>query len=101
MNSSIRTALAIATLTLLASTTTLAQEMPNDHAASNSSEQKKGTGVVPPNVKLIPEMPAAGAPKPFKFPEPAAKTLAPPEAGPNNGASSEAEPETGSTCLPV
>jgi zinc protease len=61
---------------LLCSTPLVAQEQPNDHAASGSSDQKRGTGVVPPGVKLIPEMPAAGAPKPFNFPEPATKTLA-------------------------
>ena len=60
---------------LLVGAMSFAQEMPNDHAASNSSEQQKGTGVVPPGVKLVPEMPAAGAPKPFHFPEPAMKTL--------------------------
>jgi zinc protease len=76
MNRPIKMALAIATLSLLATTTSLAQEPPNDHAASSSSEQKKGTGVVPPGVKLSAEMPQAGAPKLFKFPEPATKTLA-------------------------
>jgi len=79
MNSSTKKLLLIATACLLAATLTAAQEPPmpmNDHAASNSSDQKKGTGVVPPGVKLNPEMPPAGAPKPFKFPEPATKTLA-------------------------
>jgi zinc protease len=79
MNSSTKKLLLIATACLLAATLTAAQEPPmpmNDHAASNSSDQKKGTGVVPPGVKLNPEMPPAGTPKPFKFPEPATKTLA-------------------------
>jgi len=36
---------------------------------------KNGTGVVPPGVKLVPEMPPAGAPRPFHFPQAATKTL--------------------------
>jgi len=49
--------------------------------ASNSAteaapqEQKNGTGVVPPGVKLVPSMPGAGAPKAFHFPQAATKTL--------------------------
>jgi len=39
-------------------------------------QQKAGTGIVPPGVKLVPEMPAAGAPRPFRFPDAATKTLA-------------------------
>jgi zinc protease len=40
------------------------------------ADQKNGTGVVPPGVKLVPEMPAPGAPKKFQFPKAATKTLA-------------------------
>jgi zinc protease len=36
---------------------------------------KNGTGIVPPGVKLVPETPAAGAPRPFHFPLAATKTL--------------------------
>lgn len=39
------------------------------------AEQKSGTGVVPPGVKLVPEMPAPGAPKKFQFPKAATRTL--------------------------
>jgi zinc protease len=38
--------------------------------------QKGDTGVVPPGVKLAPEMPGPGAPKPYHFPAAATKTLA-------------------------
>jgi zinc protease len=51
-------------------------ESPSDHAGDQSSAQKGGTGVVPPGVKLESQMPPAGAPRPFNFPEAAEKTLA-------------------------
>lgn len=38
-------------------------------------EPKKPTGVVPPGVKLAPQMPAPGAPGTFQFPRAASKTL--------------------------
>src|SRR6202046_5394943 len=40
-----------------------------------SSDQKNGTGIVPPTVRLVPQMPEAGAYKPFLFPKAATKTL--------------------------
>ncbi len=63
---------------ILAATIASAQQAPPEHSSSSaaSTDQKNGTGVVPPGVKLVPEMPAAGAPKPFNFPEAATKTLA-------------------------
>ena len=42
---------------------------------NSSSEQKGGTGVVPPGVKLESQMPPAGSSKPFNFPQAAEKTL--------------------------
>jgi zinc protease len=54
----------------------LAQQPESPSASSQSSEQKKGTGVVPSGVKLVSEMPAPGVPKPFNFPDAATKTLA-------------------------
>jgi zinc protease len=39
------------------------------------ADQKNGTGVIPPGVKLAPEMPAPGAPKRFQFPKAATKAL--------------------------
>lgn len=43
---------------------------------TNSTQgQKTGTGIVPPGVKLVPEMPAPGAPRPFNFPGAATQTL--------------------------
>jgi len=44
-------------------------------AASGNPSQTGGTGAVPPGVKLIPQMPPAGAPRPFQFPHAATKTL--------------------------
>src|SRR6202046_5164257 len=40
-----------------------------------SSDQKNGTGIAPPTVTLVPQMPEAGASKPFLFPKAATKTL--------------------------
>ncbi len=42
---------------------------------ASSQEPQKASGIVPPGVKLVPEMPAAGAPRPFEFPKSAVKTL--------------------------
>ena len=42
---------------------------------ASSQEPQKASGIVPPGVKLVPEMPAAGAPRPFEFPAAATKTL--------------------------
>ena len=44
-------------------------------AAAAQQKQENGTGVVPPGVKLAPEMPAPGALKKFQFPKAATKTL--------------------------
>jgi zinc protease len=42
---------------------------------SLTQSQKNGTGVVPPGTTLVPQMPAASAPRPFHFPQAATKTL--------------------------
>jgi zinc protease len=42
---------------------------------STSQGPQKASGIVPPGVKLVPEMPAPGAPRPFEFPTAATKTL--------------------------
>ena len=42
---------------------------------SSSQEPQKPSGIVPPGVKLAPDMPAAGPPRPFEFPKAATKTL--------------------------
>jgi zinc protease len=42
---------------------------------STSPGPQKASGIVPPGVKLAPEMPAPGAPRPFEFPAAATKTL--------------------------
>ncbi len=49
---------------------------PAEKQPAAQQDQKDGTGVVPPGVKLVPHMPGAGAPKPFHFPSAATKTLA-------------------------
>ncbi|MGB0002570.1 MAG: pitrilysin family protein [Candidatus Acidiferrales bacterium] len=41
----------------------------------DQKDQKDGTGVVPPGVKLDPHMPGPGAPTPYRFPSAATKTL--------------------------
>ncbi len=43
---------------------------------ATQQDQKNGTGVVPPGVKLQSQMPGPGAPTQFHFPVPATKTLA-------------------------
>ena len=65
-------------MTALAAALALAQQQaqaPNP-PGSPQQDQKNGTGIVPPGVTLIPQMPAPGAPKPFQFPQAATKTLA-------------------------
>lgn len=41
-----------------------------------AAEAKKGTGVVPPGVTLVPQMPAGAPPQPYPFPKAATRTLA-------------------------
>ena len=47
----------------------------SESTPSSSQEPQKASGIVPPGVKLVPEMPAAGAPHAFEFPKAASKTL--------------------------
>jgi len=54
----------------------MAQQQSSSTHASADQERKTGDGVVPPGVKLIPQMPPAGPPRPFEFPNAAEKTLA-------------------------
>jgi zinc protease len=42
---------------------------------ASSQQPQKASGIVPPGVTLAPDMPAAGAPRPFEFPTAATKTL--------------------------
>src|SRR5262250_2750700 len=46
-----------------------------NQAAPDGQEKKGGTGIVPPGVKLVPQMPPARPPKPFEFPNAAQKSL--------------------------
>ena len=43
-----------------------------EHSAAqqDQKDQKDGTGVIPPGVKLLPQMPGPGAPTPYQFPSP-------------------------------
>ena len=51
------------------------QANPAPQGQQEQKDQKNGTGIVPPGVKLAPEMPPPGAPRPFHFPQAAMKTL--------------------------
>jgi zinc protease len=50
---------------------------PPSRGQSEASDQgpQKASGIVPSGVKLLPQMPPAGAPRPFEFPKAASKTL--------------------------
>ena len=48
---------------------------PEGGMTSGTGDRNKGVGVVPPGVKLAPQMPAAAPPKPFSFPRAATRTL--------------------------
>jgi zinc protease len=48
---------------------------PAEKQPASQQDQKDGTGIVPPGVKLVPQMPGPGAPTPFHFPSAATKTL--------------------------
>jgi zinc protease len=68
----------ILVMTAIASTVavTPAQQMAQQPSGTPASaDQKNGTGIVPPGVKLAPQMPAAGTERPFHFPLAAMKTL--------------------------
>ncbi len=58
-------------------TAALAQQ-PSPHGGlpSTPPDEKNGTGVVPPGVKLVPTIPASGTQTHFQFPQTATKTLA-------------------------
>jgi zinc protease len=56
-----------------------AQQAPQqrpEEPGSQSTEPQKASGIVPPGVKLLPDMPPAGKPGKFEFPTAATKTLA-------------------------
>lgn len=48
---------------------------PAAQAQAAPAAHADGTGIVPPGVKLVPQMPPVGAPRPFEFPAAATKTL--------------------------
>jgi zinc protease len=63
---------------MMPATLTARAQAPGSAPASRpaeSQEEKKPSGIVPPGVKLAPEMPSAGTPNPFEFPNAASKTL--------------------------
>src|SRR5450631_2774076 len=53
------------------------QNAPPSRGQSEAGDQapQKASGIVPPGVKLLSQMPGAGAPRPFEFPKAAMKTL--------------------------
>jgi zinc protease len=54
------------------------RESPSEESPAGPGQeaaQQGGTGVVPPGVKLVPQMPPVALPKPFHFPQAATKTL--------------------------
>ena len=53
----------------------MAQQGVAEKEVPSPQAQKNGTGIVPPGVKLVPEMPGPGAPKRFEFPWAATQTL--------------------------
>jgi zinc protease len=65
--------LAGATVSAQQTATPSAEKQPA--AQQDQKDQKGGTGIVPPGVKLVPQMPGPGAPTPFHFPSAATKTL--------------------------
>ncbi|MGA2718950.1 MAG: pitrilysin family protein [Candidatus Acidiferrales bacterium] len=71
--------LALAVVALTGLTAAARQSGTTDQAGAASHEaapeNKNGTGVVPPGVKLVPTMPGAGPTKAFHFPQAATKTL--------------------------
>lgn len=54
-----------------------AQSEQADQQSTQTSNEKNahGTGIVPPGVKLVPQMPAAQPPRPFHFPHAETRTL--------------------------
>lgn len=61
---------------IFAAQVAISQQSGGSAVAPASEQQDRGTGIVPPGVKLAPDMPPAGAPKAFHFPQAATKTLA-------------------------
>jgi zinc protease len=70
------TILLLAALALTAAVVSAQKPAAETSRRNSPQDQKAGTGIVPPGVKLVPEMPPPGAPRPFDFPEAATKTLA-------------------------
>jgi zinc protease len=71
-----RSILLLAALALSATAVSAQKPAAAAAQAKAAQNQKEGTGVVPPGVELVPEMPPPGAPQPFNFPDAATKTLA-------------------------
>ena len=70
----------LAATIFIAAAAATAQEQPaavprSQTEPPTSQAPQKASGVVPPGVKLVPQMPGPGAPRPFHFPKAATKTL--------------------------
>jgi len=72
MKRAIKSWVSLLALFAIATTASLAQQGGQQPAAPAN---KNGTGVVPPGVKLAPEMPPPDSPRAFHFPQAATKTL--------------------------
>lgn len=75
MKGSIRWIPLLAALALAGSAVPAQQVVTPAPAPASAPDRKNGTGSVPPGIKLQPQMPAAGSPQPFHFPQAATKTL--------------------------
>jgi zinc protease len=60
---------------VVAQETTVPPVSRSQSVPESSQEPQKASGVVPPGVKLVPQMPGPGAPRPFDFPKAATKML--------------------------
>jgi len=67
--------LSLAIAAVFATSVSAQQPSPPSDQTKPTKDQKGGTGVVPPGVKLESQMPLASAPRPFNFPDAATKTL--------------------------
>jgi zinc protease len=77
MKHEIKLAILVVAVILFTGAAAMAQQSaPAEKPATAAAQDKKnGTGIVPPGVKLGPQMPGAGAPTLFHFPKAASKTL--------------------------
>lgn len=59
----------------IAQSQTQSEQAGRQSAQTSAEQNAHGTGIIPPGVKLIPQMPAAQPPRPFHFPNAETRTL--------------------------